>query len=98
MKQVIYKSIYRLAFLPGLMLVSVISHAQNKEVSTEEVKSWLEQNWIWVAGGVILLILIMLLSRGTKTTNRFSGTRKTTTVVRDNEGHTKSVTTIEEKL
>lgn len=97
MKQAIRNIIIHLTGILGLLLVSVITHAQNKEINTEEVKSWLEQNWIWVAGGVILLILIMLLSRGSKT-NRFSGTRKTTTVIRDDEGHTKSVTTTEEKL
>jgi protein-S-isoprenylcysteine O-methyltransferase Ste14 len=97
MKQEIRNIIIHLSGILGLLLVSVIAHAQDKEINTEEVKSWLEQNWIWVAGAVILLILIMLLSRGKKT-NGFSGTRKTTTVVRDNDGLTKSVTTIEEKL
>jgi hypothetical protein len=80
------------------MLTTTIARAQDKnEVDTGEIKSWFEQNWIWVAGGVVLLILIILLSRGNKV-HRFRVTRKTTTVIKDEGGHTKTVTTTEEKI
>jgi len=85
-----------------LMLTSIVVQAQEKvEIDTQEVKSWLETNWIWVAAGVVLLLLIVFLSRGSRTTNNRTisgGERKTTTVVKDEQGNVQSVTTTEEKL
>ncbi|HKO78738.1 MAG TPA: hypothetical protein VJU78_00010 [Chitinophagaceae bacterium] len=84
------------------MLISVVLQAQNKvEIDTQEVKSWLERNWIWVAAGVVLLLLIALFSRRSRagrTTTVSGGERKTTTVIKDAQGNVQSVTTTEEKL
>lgn len=75
------------------MLSTVIARAQDKiEIDKGEIGSWFERNWMWVAGGVLLILLISLMGRGK------AGSRKTTTVVKDAEGHTKSVTTTEEKF
>lgn len=97
MKQSIFKAAGAFTSLL-LMLITTTVFAQDKiEVDTGEVKSWLEQNWMWVAGGVVLLILIIALGRGNRT-NRVRGTKRTTTVVKDPAGHTRSVTTTEEKI
>ena len=85
-----------------LMLTTIRLNAQDKvEIDTQEVKSWLETNWIWVAAGVVLLLLIIIISRGNRTTNSRTisgGERKTTTVVKDAQGNVQSVTTTEEKI
>ncbi len=98
MKESFFKKVTTIIAVFSLMLTAVIAKAQDKiEVDTGEVKSWLEQNWMWVAGGAALLLLIVLLSRGNRT-NKVRGTKRTTTVVKDAGGHTKSVTTTEEKF
>ncbi len=75
------------------MLSAFIVRAQDKiEIDKEEIGSWFERNWIWVAAGLILIVLIALMGRGK------AGSRKSTTVVKDAQGHTKSVTTTEEKF
>jgi hypothetical protein len=85
-----------------LILATIQLHAQDKvEIDTQEVKSWLETNWIWVTAGVVLLLLIVFLGRGSRTVNNRTisgGERKTTTVVKDAQGNVQSVTTTEEKL
>lgn len=94
----IFQYASRLAATLSILLYSLLSSAQDKiEVDTGEVKSWLEQNWMWVVAGVVLLILIIALSRGNRS-KAVRGTRRTTTVVKDPAGHTKSVTTTEEKI
>ena len=77
-----------------LMLSTILVQAQDKiEIDKEDIGSWFQRNWIWVAGGVLLILLISLMgSRGK------AGSRKTTTVIKDEQGHTKSVTTTEEKF
>jgi hypothetical protein len=79
------------------MLTSMIVSAQDKiKISKEEIGTWFERNWMWVAiGAVALILLIALLSRGT--TNRL-GSRRTTTVIKDDHGKTKSVVTTEEPI
>jgi len=75
------------------MLSTIMVRAQDKiEIDKGEISSWFERNWIWVAAGVLLILLIALMGRGK------AGSRKTTTVIKDAEGHTKSVTTTEEKF
>lgn len=95
-------SVQMLTTLIGL-LVAIAINAQDKvEIDTQEVKSWLETNWIWIAVGVVLLLLIVFIGRGSRgyrrTTTHEGGERKTTTVVKDAEGNVQSVTTTEEKL
>ena len=75
------------------LLSAVIVQAQDQiEINKREIGSWFERNWIWVAAGVLLIVLIALMGRGK------AGSRKTTTVVKDAQGQTKSVTTTEEKF
>lgn len=85
-----------------LLMTSIAARAQDKvEIDTQEVKSWLETNWIWVVAGVVLLLLIVLVSRRSSPTNRTTisgGERKTTTVVKDAQGNVQSVTTTDEKI
>ena len=81
-----------------LVLTSLIAKAQDKiDINKEEVASWLERNWLWVVAGVVLIILIAMIGRRRTTVTR-GGLRKTTTVIKDTDGHTKSVTTTEEPL
>lgn len=80
-------------------VVAVAAQAQDKiDVDTEKVESWFEKNWIWVAAAVVLLIIIALFSsRGSKTTPKINQ-RKTTTVIKDPDGNVKSVTTTEDTV
>jgi protein-S-isoprenylcysteine O-methyltransferase Ste14 len=83
----------RLLCVAILLLPAFMVRAQDQiEIDKEEIGSWFERNWIWVAAGVLLIVLIALMGRGK------AGSRKTTTVVKDPQGHTKSVTTTEEKF
>ena len=79
------------------MLTSLIVSAQEKiKISKEEIGTWFERNWMWVAiGAVALILLIALFSRGT--VSRL-GSRRTTTVIKDDRGKTKSVVTTEEPI
>ena len=75
------------------MLVAFSLQAQDKvEIDTQEVASWFERNWIWVTAGVVILLIIVLFSRSS------GGRRKTITVIKDDYGKTKSVTTTEEPI
>ena len=95
MQQFIIKHGVKLLGMFIFMFTSLVLQAQDKiDINTEEVESWFERNWMWVAGGVVLLLLIVLLSR-----NRANhGSRRTTTVIKDADGNTKSVTTTEENI
>lgn len=95
MQQFIIKHSVKLLGMFIFMLSSLALQAQDKiDINTEEVESWFERNWMWVAAGVILLLLIVLFSR-----NRANhGSRRTTTVIKDADGQTKSVTTTEENI
>jgi hypothetical protein len=66
----------------------MIVSAQDKiKISKEEIGTWFERNWMWVAiGAVALILLIALLSRGT--VSRL-GSRRTTTVIKDDRGKQK---------
>ncbi|HZI52566.1 MAG TPA: hypothetical protein VFD56_02635 [Chitinophagaceae bacterium] len=78
------------------MLISLMVRAQEKIViDKEEIGTWFERNWMWVAGGVVLVLLIAVLSRGN--TSRL-GSRRTTTVIKDEHGKTKSVVTSDEPV
>jgi hypothetical protein len=74
------------------LLLALRAGAQDKvQVNEETISAWFARNWMWVAAGVILLILIALFSRGS------SSRRKTTTIVKDDVGNVRSVTTTEVK-
>ncbi len=80
-------------------LISLYSFAQDKvTLDTEEVESWFERNWMWVAGAVVFIILLALLTGSRNRKTRTGNQRKTTTVVKDTDGNVKSVTTTEENL
>ncbi len=82
-----------------LSLVAMAASAQDKvTLDTEKVESWFEKNWIWVAGAVLLLIIIALFSRRGRPDNRKINQRKTTTVIKDPDGNVKSITTTEDTV
>ena len=79
-----FKSFFA-AFL-GL-LVNMGAQAQDKVTVTHtetQTTSWISDNWLWVAGGVLLLIILIALgSRGSRTTttrDNITGTTTSTTV------------------
>ena len=79
-----------------LILISFYSFAQEKvTLDTEEVESWFERNWMWVAGAVVFILLLALLTGGNR---RRVNQRKTTTVIKDPDGNVKSVTTTEDTV
>ena len=80
-------------------LIALGVQAQDKvKLDTEQVESWFEKNWIWVAGAVLLLIIIALFSSRRTATGRKVNQRKTTTVIKDPEGNVKSITTTEDTV
>ena len=80
-------------------LIALGVQAQDKvKLDTEQVESWFEKNWIWVAGAVLLLIIIALFSGRRNAMNRKVNQRKTTTVIKDPEGNVKSITTTEDTV
>jgi cytochrome bd-type quinol oxidase subunit 2 len=82
-----------------LTLTSFYTFAQDKvTLDAEEVESWFERNWMWVAGAVVFIILLGLLTGSRNRKTRVGNQRKTTTVVKDTDGNVKSVTTTEENL
>jgi len=71
-----------------LGLFTLISQAQDNstvKVNGEELGSWLSRNWMWVAGGTILLLLLI----GVFSNNRRSRTpiTKKTTIVREEDAN-----------
>lgn len=76
----------------SMIISSPVFAQETVEINGQDVGSWFENNWIWVVGGVLLLILIIAL------TSRGSRSRKTTTIVKDTAGNVKSVTTTEENV
>lgn len=91
------KDSVKLVGIISFMLTSMIVSAQDKiKINKEEIGTWFERNWMWVAiGAVALILLIALFSRGT--VSRL-GSRRTTTVIKDDHGKTKSVVTTEEPI
>ena len=76
----------------ALFLLQVIVNAQDKvEIDTHEVSSWFERNWPLFAGGVLILLLMVIMGRRSK--RRFISTTK----VNDSFGNAKKVTTTEVK-
>ena len=93
MQQYVLKHSIKIIGIFIFMLTAMGMQAQGKvEIGTHELVSWFENNWMWIAAGVLILLMIVLFSRGK------GGRRKTTTVIKDSHGKTKSVTTIEEQI
>ena len=83
------KNLRRTAILMVFMLFNMVTWAQDKAITEQEVKTWFEKYWVWVVAGAVLLLIIIISSV------RKSRTRRTTTVIKDDKGHVKSVTTTE---
>lgn len=73
------------------LLPTIALWSQTVEINSEEVGSWFERNWMWVAGAGILLLILAFAGRGS------SRKRTTTTIIKDDLGNVKSVTTTEVK-
>jgi len=74
----------------ALLLLQLIVNAQDKVViDTKEVSTWFERNWPLVAGGVLLILLLIIFGRRSK--RNFHST----TVVNDSLGNVKKVTRTE---
>ena len=97
-RQLVKKNLWLFAFSTiTFLLTSLVGNAQDvTDFDKQQIVSWFERNWMWVAGGLVLLFIIALSGRRSRRT--IGGKRKTTTVVRDADGKTKSVTTTEEPI
>jgi hypothetical protein len=56
--------------------------------ASSRVASWMQRNWLWIAGAILLIILLAATS-----TSRSRIRKTTTTVEKDDLGNVKSVTT-----
>ena len=81
-----YSVLMLLLLAPFMTLIA----QQDVKINGREVGSWFDRNWIWVAGVVLILLIAALVGRGSKR-------RKVTTVMKDDMGNVKSVTTTEVK-
>jgi flagellar biosynthesis/type III secretory pathway M-ring protein FliF/YscJ len=92
------KDSLKLVGMISFLLTSMIVNAQDKiNIDKGEIKTWFENYWMWVVGGLVLLVLLIALMGRSRRIAR-NGTRKTTTVVKDEQGRTQSVTTTEEPI
>lgn len=80
-----YGVVVLLLITPFMTLVA----QQEVKLNGRDVGSWFERNWMWVAGAIVILLVIAFAGRGN---NR---KKTTTTVVKDDAGKVKSVTTTE---
>jgi len=87
MKQLFKSNINKMIAVFSLLLIQVVAFAQDDKGSTESTSTttktttttiWYAQPWVWVVGGVILLIVLVALLRGNS-----SGTDTHTTVIKD---------------
>ena len=73
----------------ALLAVNLTLMAQEKvEIDSQEVGNFFQRNWMWITGGVVLLVLVLLFSRSGGKNRRI-----TTTVVKDDLGNVKTVKT-----
>lgn len=66
-----------------LSLLSIAGFSQDNTVNVngEDIGAWFSRNWIWVAGGfVVLLLLIGLLNSGSRS-------KRKTTIVREEDAN-----------
>ena len=76
------KTIFTLCFMAFFQLAS---WAQDKTVevtttNTTDANGWMQNNWIWVVGGVVVLIVIIILA----TRGGGGSSRRTETTVSNN--------------
>lgn len=79
----------------SFFILAIVRAQDSVVVDKQEAVSWLRQNWMWVAGAVVLIILIAALSGGSRT--RKTKTITTTTLA-DTQGNVKKVTTEETEI
>ena len=60
------------------LLAQDTTNSSTKTTTTTTTTTWYTQPWLWVLGGVILLILVIALTRGSRT-----NTTERTTVIKD---------------
>lgn len=89
-KPAIYRFASSLLLLICLFALPALVMAQDQiTIDKSDVKSWFQRNWIWVALGVLFLLIIAISSSSNRSR------RKSTTVVKDDFGNVRSVTTTE---
>lgn len=90
MKMRISGAIKSLYLLIAILMINLVTYAQESvSINTNEISSWFSRNWIWVSAGILLLLILAIAGTGS------SRKRKTTTVIKDEMGNVKSVTTTE---
>jgi hypothetical protein len=83
-----YGALLVLLLAPFITLIA----QQKVKINGEDPGSWFERNWMWIVGGVVVLLIIALAGRSGNAKKRI-----TTTVSRDDLGNVKTVTTTETK-
>ncbi|MEO8405682.1 MAG: hypothetical protein ABI480_13835 [Chitinophagaceae bacterium] len=87
-KPTIYRLTGAVLFVMMLIAIPTVVMAQDHiTIDKSEVKTWLQQNWIWVALGVLVLLIIII------STSSNRSRRRSTTVVKDDFGNVRRVTT-----
>jgi hypothetical protein len=85
------KAFFSTLVLALYQLVAMAQDAPKVEVNGNDVGTWIGQNWIWIVGIIVLLIIILLASSGR------SRSSKSTTVRRDIDGRTTTVTSVRDE-
>lgn len=74
----------------SFFVMAIVKAQDSVVVDKQEAVSWLRQNWMWIAGAVVLIILIAALSGSKSRTKKI-----TTTTLSDTNGNVKKVVTEE---
>ena len=91
-KSFIYSKRIGSMLILNLMVPAIIFAQEKIVVDKDTVSSWLQKNWMILALGVLVLILLIaLVGKG----NRIK--RTTTTITKDAGDRVKSVTTVKEE-
>ncbi len=85
-----YISKVSIAISTVFILQTSLFAQQNVEVNGNDVGTWFGKNWMWITGAVVLLLILLLFTGGGHKK------RKTRTIIKDDKGDTKKITTIEE--
>ncbi|MFN0083661.1 MAG: hypothetical protein ACKVOM_14230 [Ferruginibacter sp.] len=83
----------KVAIFVAALFLSVITFAQDTTLATSSTtatatsteKTWYMEPWAWVLGGVILLVIIILATRGSSNTTSADKVTVTRTVERDSD-------------
>jgi hypothetical protein len=58
----------------------VIAQNTKVEINGNDVGSWFSRNWVWVTLGIVILVIFLLISGGSRSS------RHRTTIFRNNKG------------